>query len=206
MEVYITTEKVTVEDIGQNFKMNNRSFLRILQEAANRASSSVGHGISDIETTKTSWVLLYWRVKIFNRAKYNDELTIKTWASFSKKIYSIRSFEIYLKDELIAIADSKWVYVDSISHSILKIPDDLINKYGNNDKKVFNEEFKEKIKLPENIDKSYTYTTVTIQHLNKLAYIESLDARKATNIANKLHELHYRINRWKKYILDKEEK
>ena len=105
MEVYITTEKVTVEDIGQNFKMNNRSFLRILQEAANRASSSVGHGISDIETTKTSWVLLYWRVKIFNRAKYNDELTIKTWASFSKKIYSIRSFEIYLKDELIAIAD-----------------------------------------------------------------------------------------------------
>ena len=56
------------------------------------------------------------------------------------------------------------------------------------------------------LDKSYTYTTVTIQHLNKLAYIESLDARKATNIANKLHELHYRINRWKKYILDKEEK
>ena len=56
------------------------------------------------------------------------------------------------------------------------------------------------------LDKSYTHTTVTIQHLNKLAYIESLDARKATNIANKLHELHYRINRRKKYILDKEEK
>lgn len=177
MEVYITTEKVTVEDIGQNFKMNNRSFLRILQEAANRASSSVGHGISDIETTKTSWVLLYWRVKIFNRAKYNDELTIKTWASFSKKIYSIRSFEIYLKDELIAIADSKWVYVDSISHSILKIPDDLINKYGNNDKKVFNEEFKEKIKLPENIDKSYTYTTMkrdldANHHVNNIAFLD----------------------------------
>lgn len=32
------------------------------------------------------------------------------------------------------------------------------------------------------LDKSYTYTTVIIQHLNKLAYIESLDARKATNI------------------------
>lgn len=52
MGVYITKEKVIVEDVGKDFKMNNRSFLRILQEAANRASTAVGHGIADIKKIK----------------------------------------------------------------------------------------------------------------------------------------------------------
>ena len=54
MGVYTTKEKVIVEDIGKDFKMNNRSFLRILQEAANRASADVVYGIADIEKNKTS--------------------------------------------------------------------------------------------------------------------------------------------------------
>ena len=67
MGVYTTKEKVIVEDIGKDFKMNNRSFLRILQEAANRASADVGYGIADIEKNKTSWVLLYWRMAYSSR-------------------------------------------------------------------------------------------------------------------------------------------
>ena len=137
MGVYTTKEKVIVEDIGKDFKMNNRSFLRILQEAANRASTDVGYGIADIEKNKTSWVLLYWRIKILKRARYNDELTIQTWASFTKNIYSIRSFKVYLGDELIAIADSKWVFVDAYKHSILKIPDDIMKTYGKIEDRVF---------------------------------------------------------------------
>lgn len=54
------------------------------------------------------------------------------------------------------------------------------------------------------LDEAYTHTTILIQHLDQLAYNEIIDVRKATYIANKLHELHHRITRWKKYILNKE--
>ena len=54
------------------------------------------------------------------------------------------------------------------------------------------------------LDEAYTHTTILIQHLDQLAYNEIIDARKATYIANKLHELHLRITRWKKYVLNKE--
>lgn len=177
MSIFTTTERVTVEDIGQNFKMTNRSFLRILQEAANQASSHVGHGISDISTTNTTWVLLNWRVKILKRAKYNDLLTIKTWAKFNKKIYSIRSFEVYINDELIAQADSKWVFVDATSHSILKVPDEMIDAYGQDENEVFETEFKDRIKMPENLSSKYSYKTMkrdldANHHVNNIAFLD----------------------------------
>ena len=177
MGVYITKERVIVEDIGKDFEMNNRSFLRILQEAANRASTDVGHGITDIEKNKTTWVLLYWRIKILKRAKYNDELTIKTWANFTKKIYSIRSFEVYLEDELIAFADSKWVFVDANTHSILKIPDKIIQTYGQVEDRVFEDEFKDKFKLPDNLTEDLSYKTMkrdldVNHHVNNIAYLD----------------------------------
>lgn len=177
MGIYTTKERVIVEDIGKDFKMNNRSFLRILQEAANRASADVGYGITDIEKNKTSWVLLYWRIKILKRARYNDELTIQTWASFTKNIYSIRSFKVYLGDELIAIADSKWVFVDAYKHSILKIPDDIMKTYGKVEDRVFEDEFKDKFKFSDDLKEDFSYKTMrrdldVNHHVNNIAYLD----------------------------------
>lgn len=177
MGIYTTTQKITVEDMDKNYKMNNRCFLRILQEAANEASTVVGHGLSNIDETNTSWILLYWRIEILDRASYNDEVTIKTWASFSKKIYSIRNFEIYLKDKLIAKADSKWVYVNAKSHSIEKITDDMIEKYGPIDNKLFESDLNEKIKLPENAKKLYSYKIMkrdldVNHHVNNISFLD----------------------------------
>ena len=56
MSVFTTTEKVSVEDIDKNFKMKIRGFLRILQEAANRASTDVGQGISNIPLVTKSYI------------------------------------------------------------------------------------------------------------------------------------------------------
>lgn len=207
MEKFVCTKNVSLSDIGQNFKITNRGFLNILQEAANLASSSVGHGVDDIERTGTTWILLYWRLKIFKRAKYNDTLTIKTWASFARKIYSIRSFEVYNENnELIAVADSKWVFVDATSHSILKIPDELIDIYKPIDEKLFDNELKDKFKLPENISENYCYTTMkrdldANHHVNNVSFLDiALEALpddlinndfKNINIVYK-KELHYK--------------
>lgn len=175
--IYTTTEKVIVEDMDKNLKMNNRSFLRILQEAANRASTSVGYGLSNMNETQTSWVILNWRVEIIDRANYGEELIIKTWANFSKKIYSSRYFEIYRGNELIARADSKWVFVNAITHSIEKISDEIIEKYEPEDNQVFEDEFKEKIKFPENLEKVYSYTIMkrdldANHHVNNIVFLD----------------------------------
>ena len=88
--------KPIVEDIGVNLIMNNRGFLRMFQEVANIASTKIGFGITQTEATHFTWVILYWRLEILDRPQYEDEITIKTWATFSKKLYSIRNFEMYV--------------------------------------------------------------------------------------------------------------
>ena len=92
--IFECNEKITVLDVGQNYKITDKGFIRILQEAANLASSQVGHGIADIERTGTTCVILYWRLKVYKRAGYNDTLNVKTWANFYNKIYSLREFEV----------------------------------------------------------------------------------------------------------------
>ena len=157
MGTFECTEKVTLLDIGQNFLLSNKGILRILQEVANKASSQVGHGIADINSTGTTWVLLYWRLKVYERIPYDSEIKVKTWASFSKKLYSNRCFELYSEDKLIAKADSKWVFVDAINHNIQKISDEMVRLYGNVEQNVFEEQFNDRIKFSEDAIKTYEY-------------------------------------------------
>ena len=173
----IFNQKVTVVDIGKDYLLSNRGFLRVLQEAANLASNEVGHGISDIESTGTTWVLLYWRLNVLKRVEYNSTLCIKTWTNFTSKIYSIRYFEVYCNDELIAKADSKWVYVDSVKHSIQKIPEDLINLYNPIEDKLFESEYNEKLKLPDNLPEAYSYKIMkrdldANHHVNNISFLD----------------------------------
>lgn len=157
MGIFNCTERVTISDIGENFLITNKGFLRILQEAANQASSQVGHGVNDIETTGTTWILLYWRLQILKRVQYNCELNIKTWASFGRKIYSNRCFELYAGDTLVAKADSRWVFVDAKNHTIQKVSDEMLELYGNIETNVFENQFNDRIKFSQEAIKTYEY-------------------------------------------------
>lgn len=175
--IFKCREKVTVLDVGQNYKITDKGYIRILQEAANLASSQVGHGIADIERTGTTWVILYWRLKVYKRAGYNDTLEVKTWANFYNKIYSLREFEVYCNSELIAKASSKWVFVDAKNHMIHKITDDMIKIYKPLERRLFDTELNERVKLPENLEETYTYTIMkrdldANHHVNNLCFLD----------------------------------
>ena len=175
--IFECDEKVIVMDVGQNYIITDKGFIRILQEAANLASSQVGHGIADIDRTGTTWVILYWRLKVYKRSGYNDTLIVKTWANFYNKIYSLREFEVYCNGELIAQASSKWVFVDSKKHMIRKITDDMIRIYEPVEKRLFKDELNERIKLPSNLNEVYKYTIMkrdldANHHVNNLCFLD----------------------------------
>lgn len=177
MSFFTYNDRVSLVDVDNNLKLSKKGILRLLQEAANLASTEGGYGISNMNETGRTWVLLYWRIKSLKDVSFNDEITIKTWADFSKNIYSNRSFEVYSNNELIAIADSKWVFVDSVNHSIQKITDDIINTYGQEDKKLFDSELKQRIKFSESAVNTFNYTTLKRDldgnhHVNNITFYD----------------------------------
>lgn len=147
---------IGVKDIGLNNKMTNYAFLSFLEEIACTHSAECGFGVNNIETKKRAWILMDWKLKVFKRPIYGEELTVKTWARPIEKhiFFTYREFEIFLGNEKIAIATSKWIHLDVEKKKICKITDEIFSRYLPIEEHVFEEEDIEKIKESEDIEKN----------------------------------------------------
>ena len=151
--------------------------IKMMQDTAGGHSEEIHDGLNDKERIGTAWVLLNWKIKIYKRPKYKEFLTINTWPRKLEKCFSYREFEIFCKDELVAKAESKWVLIDAKTGRITKIPEEIIEKYMAEEKRVFEEDIEERIKEAENTELTYEEvigrTKIdTNNHLNNVYYLD----------------------------------
>ena len=165
-------------DLGENNVLSITGLMNLLQEIAGMHSSYVGYGLNDIDKTGLTWFLLYWKIKIFDKPKWNTKLHIKTWARKLEKVSSFRDFEVYDNNEkLIAIASSKWALLDVNTNSVSRIPECMNEEYGTIEDSVFDTPIDAKIKESENAKLTYEYTIQrrdidTNHHVNNLYYLD----------------------------------
>ncbi len=170
--------KISLSMLSKTTSISNKGLLAILQDIAEMHSASIGFGVTDIKKTNYSWALLNWKVKIFERPKYGDTITVKTWSRYSTKLYSYRDFEIYNSaGEIIGIATSKWILIDVSKGKIAKIEDSLISLYKPENKSVFNIVELDKLTEPEEFSNSIDYkirkSEIDVNnHVNNLCYID----------------------------------
>lgn len=179
MAIYTYNYKIKYSDVGSNNNLTLKSLVNILQESAIAHSDIAGFGINQTSITHLAWLLLNWKVKMFSRPKCNDELTVKTWPTSFDKLYSFRDFEVYDKNNnLVTIASSKWFPIDTESKKIKKITPEISEAYGEPvTKSVFENPFKEKILVPEDLKLNFNYTIQrrdidTNGHVNNINYID----------------------------------
>ena len=106
---------------------------------------------SSIDKTKRTWILLSWKVRMFKRPKMNETVTVETWSRLIEKFYAYRDFKVYdTNKNLVAIATSKWIYIDIENGRIVKVTDEVSSCYESENVSVFDEkEFADDIKLKE---------------------------------------------------------
>ena len=156
---YTSHFQIGFSHLGYKNLISNQGILSLLEETAGSHSTSIGYGINDIPETHVSWAILNWKVKVINRPKYFDKVTVKTWARQKSKISCYRDYEIYdEKGNLLIIASSKWIFLDTEKNSIMKITDEFYDKYKPEEKSVFDEIELEKLKESENAEKTFKYT------------------------------------------------
>ncbi len=176
MGIYTIKYKVTFDDVDQNLNIKNISLMKYLVDAAGMHSESVGYGLTSMDKTNIVFLLLGWNVKILKRPKLLDEITVKTWAESLIHSLSIRNYEIYEKDELVALASTKWIMVNYKDHSIMPVTQDVLDAYTSVPRSVFDVPIP-KLSLPTNITNSYKYTIKRRDidsnlHVNNLKYLE----------------------------------
>ncbi len=170
---------IGLSDINQKKELTNTCLLKYLEDVAGLHSEIAGYGITDMNTTRKSWILLSWKVKILNRPLVNDTLNVKTWSRCIDKFYAFRDFEVRNQyDEVICIATSKWVFIDIDKGKLVKISDEIAEKYKPEiNSKVFDENDLEKLKEPEQysskIDFTITRNLIDInKHLHNIYYLD----------------------------------
>lgn len=112
--------------------------------------------MKDIPNVKKSWLLLNWKIKIYQRPTYGEQITIKTWSRGSDKLYAYRDFQILnAQKEVIGIATSKWVLLDVEKGKIIRVGQEVMDSYTIENVAVFDESDLEKLEEPD----SYIDTT-----------------------------------------------
>lgn len=150
MAIFEKEYTVGLTQVGNSNLLTNHGILELLESIACFHSDTVNFGINDIKDIGFTWMLLHWKVKVLKRVRYGDTITVKTWAGYANKFYTLRDFEIYDKNnELICIASSKWALIDINNKSISKITENIIGRYKAESKSVFNENDISKIKVSE---------------------------------------------------------
>lgn len=185
---------VTYADVAMDGKLSYPGMLRILQEAAARASAACGYGFKDIERNGVCWVLTGWRLELFERANWNDTLTIHTWPRSVDGFLSDRDFEIFAGNRVIGRCSSRWFLVKPDTGRITRVTEAVRSAYTINERRMFETDIPSNGTPAPGAVITYTHTVErrdldTYRHVNNLRYLdfalealpqEIFDARPST--------------------------
>lgn len=170
---------IGLSDINPLKELSNTCLLKYLEDVAGLHSEIAGYGVTDMDKTRKSWILLSWKVDVKKRPLINDTLTVKTWSRCIDRFYAFRDFEV--KDQyndIVCIATSKWVFIDIDKGKLVKVSDEIAKQYKPEaESHVFKEYDIEKLKEPENellrIEFKITRNLIDInKHLHNIYYLD----------------------------------
>lgn len=176
--IFKETFKTGLKDIGKNQQVKNRALLEYLENIGAYHSDLAGYGAKDTEKTGVTWILLDWKLQVIKRPSYGDTIEIHTWGKGMNKFFTYRDFELYNeKNELCAIATSKWALIDIKNGKMARLTEEIVEKYELEEKDVFPQRELEKLKDTEEYSSYINYTVIRKdidinQHMHNLYYLD----------------------------------
>jgi acyl-ACP thioesterase len=86
----------------------------------------MNRGLAYLSAKQRVWLLNSWHLKLLKPVCLGEEITIGTWPYDFKGIYGYRNFVMKnSSDEVLAVANSIWVYIDTVTGKPTRIPADL---------------------------------------------------------------------------------
>lgn len=169
---------VGLRDINSLKELKNTSLLSYLEDVACMHSEIAGYGVTNMDKVKRSWIVLSWKIKILKRPMFNDYINVQTWSRCINKFYAFRDFKVYNdKQEILALATSKWVFINTENGKLVKIEDSVGNKYESEPVTVFEDENLPKLNEPADSINSINYKITknmidVNNHLNNIYYMD----------------------------------
>jgi len=126
-DVFIQRLTVSAEAIDVNDHVNNLEYLKWMQDIAIQHSSAQGWPIERYLKTGTCWMVRSHFIEYIRPAFLGDAISILTWVSGMKKGSSPRKYLFWRHgdQQILATAETMWVFVDLKTGRPRPIPEDL---------------------------------------------------------------------------------
>lgn len=162
--------------VDEKLRLKSGELLNFFTDIAGIHSESVGYKFGEGDTR---WLLVGYSVKIFDKPKYTQEVTFKTWSRDYSSAFAIREFEV-LSDTgvVLAIAMCHFVKYNIVTERLEKITDDGMNGYvSERNKSNFNFEKLRRFVEPDGYDGEYHFEVdwrwIDLnRHLNNSHYVD----------------------------------
>lgn len=121
---------VGIQDVGTGSEITNKAILEVLTNITNIHGNLAGHSIQNMAVSHLAWMVLNWKLQVFERAKVGDTILARTWAQKYTNLTADRDYEVFNQDSrLLARATSRWIAIDTQRGSFTRITHELMDVY-----------------------------------------------------------------------------
>ena len=112
---------VGVQDVDSKKKITNKALIEMI------SNISMLHGVVAGQTSAegvstVSWIVISWKLKVYDRPQMFSTLRVQTWAQSYARVKANRDYIVYDEaDRIIAKATAVWVPIDVKSGRFLRV-------------------------------------------------------------------------------------
>ena len=128
--MYGYDSRVRLSEVDQNRYMTLNAILNHFQDCSSFHSEDLGVGTVFLEERNRTWVLSSWKIVILRYPELGEQIRVETWPYEFSKLSGRRNFRMLdSKGEMIACADSLWVYMDTVRRRPCRLEADVAGAY-----------------------------------------------------------------------------
>ncbi len=136
--IYRRRYRVRGYEVDASSRVHDSVYLNYIQQAAFEASADVGYDTRRYDALGTIWVIRQQNIVYLTPLGYSDEVELTTWVSDFRRVRSHREYELrrVSNQELVAVAQADWVYIDVVTLFPRRIPPDAVEKFQANGRRA----------------------------------------------------------------------
>ena len=128
--MYQFKSKVRYSEVNSDKTLTLAALTDYLQDTCTFQSEELGAGMDVLRKRQEAWILSSWEIVIKDMPKVCQEISVGTFPCSFKGFYGHRNFYVTdANDEMVAMANSLWVYINYETKKPTRIPEDIASAY-----------------------------------------------------------------------------
>mgnify|MGYP000305492652 CR=1 FL=1 len=156
--MYGYDSRVRLSEVDQDRRMTLNAILNSFQDCSSFHSEDLGVGAAFVEQKKRMWVLSSWKIVIQRYPELAESIRVETAPYEFSKLTGRRNFRMLDgRGEMLACADSLWVYMDAVRKRPCRLEEDVAGAYTMEPRLTCMEYEDGHIQIPEDMTAEETF-------------------------------------------------